>query len=244
MIINQKKNRLLYLIKGLGTLFLYFFISYIRDIPFYLLNINLEDLPEVTYKIYLLVIEVIMILLIYLIFEKEINEAIDDIKINHQKYFYTHFKTYIIGIVIMLGSNIIINFIGGAMSTNETAVRNEFYSFPITTYISAVFLAPLVEEFVFRLGIKSIIKNKILFIIISGLFFGYLHVIKMPFNILFPLYLLSYSAPGLTFAYMMSKTNNIFTSIGFHLMHNGILMSMQVFLLIFTWGIYISHFIW
>ena len=234
MIINQKENRLKYLIKGLSAVALYFLISYIRDVPFLLLKIYIEDIPQTTYKIYLLVVETIMILIIYLIYEEEINKAIDDIKINHKKYYNSHFKTYIIGIIIMLVCNITIDFIGGTISSNEAAVRNEFTAYPITTYISAVFLAPLVEETVFRLSIKAIFKNNIIFILVSGLLFGYLHVIKMPLNILFPLYLLAYSAPGLTFAYMMSKTNNVLTSIGYHLMHNGILMSMQVFILIFT----------
>ena len=234
MLIEQKKNRLLYLFKGLGTLFLYFFISYIRDIPFYIFKINIEDIPQTTYKIYLLVVEICMALLIYIIYENEINKAIDDIKINHKKYFDKYFKVYIIGIVIMLVTNMIISFIGGNMSSNETAIRNEFNNFPITTYISAVFIAPIVEEFVFRMGIRSIFKNNIIYILVSGVLFGYLHIMTMPMNLLFPLYLLSYSSAGIAFAYMMTKSNNILISSWFHLMHNGLLMAMQVFLLIFA----------
>ena len=197
-------------------------------------NINIEDIPQTTYKIYLLIIEITIALLIYIIYENEINLAIEDIKENHQKYFDKYFKVYIIGILIMLASNIIISFVGGAMASNETAVRNEFNSFPITTYLSAVFIAPFVEEFVFRLGIKSIFKNNIIYILVSGVLFGYLHIMTMPVNILLPLYLISYSAPGIAFAYMMAKSNNILISSWFHFMHNGLLMALQVFLLIFS----------
>lgn len=234
MIINQKENRWKYIFKGLGVIFLYFFISFTKNILLTLLGIDLENIKEITYRIYSLIIEIIMFLIIYLIYESEFNEAIDDIKKNHEKYFKENLKYYIIGIIVMFGSNIIINLLGGGLSANEGSVRNEFYSYPITTYISAVFLAPIIEESVFRLSFNAIFKNKTLFIIFSGLTFGYLHVISMPLNILFPLYLLSYSSCGLAFAYMMKKTNNILVPAGFHLMHNGIMMSMQIFLLIFS----------
>ncbi len=234
MLINQKENRWKYIFKGLGVIFIYFFISFARNIPLRLLNIDLENLPEISYKIYSLIIEIIMFLVIYMIYEPEFNAAIDDIKKNHEKYFKDNFKYYIIGIAVMFGSNMLINFLGGGVSSNEGSVRAEFYSYPIITYISAVFLAPIIEESVFRLSFNALFKNKTLFILTSGLLFGYLHVMSMPLNKLFPLYLLSYSSCGLAFAYMTKRTGNILVPTGFHFMHNGIMMSMQIFLLIFS----------
>jgi len=73
----------------------------------------------------------------------------------------------------------------------------------------------------------------ILFILVSGFVFGGLHLTGMLDSNLFALYLVSYSAMGVVFAYMLTKTNNIFVTMGFHFMHNGILMSLQTFLLLF-----------
>ena len=234
MLIDQNKHRWKYIFKGLLTIFLYFFITYIRNIPFILLNINLDDISKTSYRIYLLILDVFMLLIMYLIYEKEFSKAIDDLKNNHNKYFKENLKYYIIGIIIMVGANVLINFLGGGISSNENSVRNELFEYPISTYISAVLLAPIIEETVFRLSFNAIFKNKIIFILTSGLFFGYLHVITMPVNKLFPIYLISYAAPGLAFAYINKRTNNILVSTVLHLMHNGILVSMQIFLFLFT----------
>lgn len=234
MLIEQNKHRWKYTLKGLITIFLYFFITYIKNVPFILLNINLDDISDISYRIYLLILDVFILLIMYLIYEKEFNKAIDDIQLNHQKYFKENLKYYIIGIIIMIGANVIINYLGGGISSNENSVRNELFKYPISTYISAVLFAPIIEETVFRLSFNAIFKNKMIFILTSGLFFGYLHVMTMPLDKLFPLYLISYASPGLAFAYINKKTNNILVSTGLHLMHNGILMSIQIFLLLFT----------
>ena len=66
----------------------------------------------------------------------------------------------------------------------------------------------------------------------SGLIFGGLHVIGNVNSIIDLLYLIPYCVPGFAFAYMLSKTNNIFVPMGFHFLHNGVTMSLQVILLI------------
>ena len=175
-----------------------------------------------------------MMSIIFYIFEEEYKKAFKDIKKNHMKYFNQNLKYYIIGLIVMMGANIFINILGGGLSTNETAIRNEFTSFPIYTFISAVILAPLLEESVFRLSFRSIFKNNFLFITVSSLVFGGLHLLTNPLNELFPLYLLSYSSCGIAFAYMLKKTNNIFTSTFFHFMHNGLILALQTFIFIFS----------
>ena len=134
----------------------------------------------------------------------------------------------------MILSNILINKLGGGISENESAIRDEFKLYPIFTYVSAVFLAPLLEESIFRLSFRSIIKNNIIYIIISGLVFGTLHLIGTKIDYLMPIYLISYCSCGWAFAYMMTKSNNVLISTAFHFMHNGLLMSLQFFLLLFT----------
>ena len=234
MIIEQNKNRLKYFIKGISIILFYFLISLFKNLPFTLLKINIEDIPPHSYNFYSLALEITILVIIYYTFEKEIILAIKDIKENHQKYFDKYFKTYLIGITIMILSNILINKLGGGISENESAIRDEFKLYPIFTYVSAVFLAPLLEESIFRLSFRSIIKNNIIYIIISGLVFGTLHLIGTKIDYLMPIYLISYCSCGWAFAYMMTKSNNVLISTAFHFMHNGLLMSLQFFLLLFT----------
>ena len=159
----------------------------------------------------------------------------DFMNINRTKYRYfkDNFKFYFLGVAIMMLSNILIMILGGSSSENETAVRNQIDFAPIYSFISGVLLAPLLEEGVFRLGFRSVFKNKVLFILASGFLFGFMHLSGMVGSSLFFLYLLSYCGVGLAFAYIMAKTNNIFVSAGFHIMHNGILISLQIFMNLF-----------
>ena len=174
-----------------------------------------------------------MLGIIFIMFEDELKKAWIDLKKNHMSYFSKNLKYYLIGLIIMMSSNLLINLLGGDLAQNETSIRDQFQFAPIFTFISGVFLAPILEESIFRLGFRNMIKNNYLFIIISGLVFGSLHLLAgVDMHLLF-LYLLSYSSFGIIFAYIFVKTNNIFVSTGFHLMHNGILMSLQVLMFLF-----------
>ena len=132
-------------------------------------------------------------------------------------------------------SNAFIVFIlNGGIASNEDSVRELFKVSPIYIYLSAVFFAPVVEELVFRQGIRNLFGRNILFILISGLVFGGLHVVDGYETILDLLYLIPYSSLGIAFAYMLYKTDNIFVSMGFHFMHNGIIMGLQFIVLLFS----------
>ncbi len=234
MITKTDQNEWKYIIKGASVILIYFLFSFFQDIPFILLHINVQNLPDIIKIIYTLSVELLMISLIFYIFEKEFTKAFHDIKKNHLKYFQNNLKYYIIGLIVMMTSNIFINILGGGLSNNETAIRNEFTVFPIYTFISAALLAPLLEESVFRLSFRAIFKSDFAFITVSSLIFGGLHLITNPLNELFPLYLLSYASCGIAFAYMLKKTNNILVSIFFHFMHNGLILALQTFLFIFS----------
>jgi len=81
---------------------------------------------------------------------------------------------------------------------------------------------------IFRQSFRNLFQNKWLFIIISGLVFGGMHVFTgNNISKLDLLYLIPYSAPGMAFAYMLYKTDNIFVSMGFHMLHNGIMIALQ-----------------
>jgi len=199
------------------------------------MNIEAENIPSYLLQIYNVVWEVIFILLIILIFKKEIQTAWTDMKKNHISYFKKYFKYYIIALIVMMVSNAYIFMInGGNIAGNESNVRDMFAVAPIYTYISAVILAPILEELVFRLSLKNVLGNNWLFIISSGLIFGGLHIISSYTGPMDLLYLIPYGSFGVAFGYILVKTQNIFVSMGFHFMHNGIIMALQIFTLLFS----------
>ena len=93
--------------------------------------------------------------------------------------------------------------------------------------------APVVEELVFRLSLKKIFSNKWVFVILSGLVFGSMHVFNDFHTFSDLLYIIPYSTPGIAFALMLKDSDNILVPMFFHFLHNGILISLQFILLLF-----------
>ena len=95
--------------------------------------------------------------------------------------------------------------------------------------ISTVLFAPINEELTFRKSIRDAINNKWAYVLLSGIIFGGLHVISYVSSPLDLVYLIPYCSLGISFALLYYKTNNIFSSISMHMMHN--LLSIIVYLL-------------
>lgn len=231
----MKNNALKNMFKGLLVIAIYYIMSVYQGLPFVLFGIDTEKISIVVKSIYLTCYELLMILIIYSIYKTLLQEKWEDFKKNHIQYFNKYFKYWFLLLGLMMISNMIIMFItkdtSGAQNQNE--VINLFKKAPIYTYLSAVVFAPIVEELVFRQSIRYIIpKNNILYIIVSGLIFGGMHVLGST-NLTEFIYIIPYSLPGMIFAYVLTKSDNIFTTTGLHFIHNGILMSIQTIMLIF-----------
>lgn len=230
---KEKIKRSYTLRKGILVIFTYFFTTIFEGVFLYLLEPNYQNLPIFTKTIYLSLYELIQVGIIVYILRDEIRKCIKDIKKNHKNYFSSCGKYYLIALVLMALSNIIISIVNaGNIAGNEQTVRELFSKAPLYMYFSAVIIAPILEELTFRQGVRNIFTNDKVFIIMSGLIFGGLHVIgnvNAPIDLL---YLVPYSIPGMAFAYMLTKTKNIFTSMGFHFLHNGITMTLQLILLL------------
>lgn len=236
-LVNKKakniEKRLINFGKGMAALFTYFTLSELQTLPLVLSGVDYNVMPLALKVIYLLSFEILMVSAIGLILNKEIKKALTDIKKNHQKYFSKYLKYWLYSLIIMAGSNIIISFInGGGVAGNEETIRQIFTKAPIYMFISAVFIAPVLEELTFRQAFRNIFSNDKVFIIMSGLVFGGLHVVGNVNSPVDLLYLIPYCTPGFVFAYIMAKTDNVFVSMGLHFLHNGVMISLQILLMV------------
>ena len=84
----------------------------------------------------------------------------------------------------------------------------------------AAICAPINEELTFRKSFKEIFPSKWVFVIMSGLIFGLLHITSYIETFSDIIYLIPYSALGIAFALLYYKTDNIFSSITMHSIHN------------------------
>lgn len=140
--------------------------------------------------------------------------------------FKNNFKIYIsnmlprfgiIFIVYAISSLALVSFVGN-ISTNQEIISQ----WPI--YISAflaIIIAPLTEELMFRGFMKKFIKNDILFIILSSLIFGGLHIMQSE-NLSQILFIIPYSILGFAFSLNYVKTKNIASNIFLHSAWNSI----------------------
>lgn len=219
---------------GLGVFGLYYFLPYLQSIPFNIYGLDANELPLTFKIIYLISFYSLLGALIVLIYNKKVSNDFKDMRKNGIQYFNKYIKYWLLGIGVMMVSNLIIKlFIDPNLPSNEQSIRDILEISPIYIFFSAVMYAPIVEELVFRYSFKKIFNNKWVFIILSGLIFGGLHVFNGFENLTDLLYIIPYSAPGIAFAYMLQKSDNVFVPISFHFIHNGILVSLQFFLLIF-----------
>lgn len=158
---------------------------------------------------------------------------------NDLKLFVGNFKLYLPFIIkryfIMLGVMVIvalpIAFLNkGEVSSNQQMLNNMFQKLPLVSLVLSTVYAPFVEENIFRLSLSRIIKNKSLFIIISGFLFGTLHMIDKFTSVWDLLYIFQYSALGICLAKAYVDSKNIFVSISMHFIQN-FLAAMLILLL-------------
>ena len=224
-------------IKGLVVFILYFILSYSTALPLKLLHIDYANMSLTVKQIYLICYNLFIVLLFLFIYKEDIKKDFIDFKKNYKKYFKENIKYWLFALAIMYASNLIIAaikyYMSGNISTaeNEALIRETLAKAPVYTFISASLFAPIMEELTFRKSIRNIFSNKVLFIIISSFIFGGLHVFTNNVTLIDLLYLIPYCAPGVAFAYILVKTDNILNTISLHFIHNTILMILQVVLL-------------
>ena len=124
----------------------------------------------------------------------------------------------------MIFFNLLISVFLGGVSSNEEQVREMLFSSPITSLLSISIIAPISEELIFRKSLQPVLKNKWVYIVVSGVLFGMAHLLTNILSGEFVLtdlfYLLPYGSLGSAFALMDNETKTVFSSIVIHALHN------------------------
>lgn len=207
------------------------------SIPIVLFKLDVASFPKLYKMIYLLTCDIIYMIIIYVIYRKTINKNFKDYFKKFSVNFEESFKYYFIGLLIMIGSNLIITFcFPQAVAGNEETLHEYIDNYPLYMIFSTVMYAPFIEEMIFRKSMKDIFlvkyNNKItkyLYILSSGLIFGSLHVIGQVTSMYDLLFLIPYCSLGIAFAMLYYKSDNIFSTISIHFLNN--LVSIMLYLM-------------
>lgn len=227
--VNGMKNKVLNkfhkIFKSFGIIFLYIFLQVMLGDIF---RLNLSSKNAFIYRNSLLLIYVLLFLIISLFF---LPKLIKDLKSFKKEYLFIALKNWVYGFIVMIISNLyLIHFVGN-IAGNEATNRTLLSSYPIQAILIMSVFAPALEEIVFRLNIKNAINNKYIFMLVSGLLFGSMHVASFS-SLKELLFLIPYGSLGFFFAKTNYETDNIFPSIISHSFHNTLSI-----LLIFLVGI-------
>ena len=213
------EKKVLYTLKTLGLILLLITFSYI---PLIVFNINLKELSYNSKIIYSLICDLLLLIIFILIYKKDIIKDFKNyFNKNIKKNLKLSLKYWLLGLCIMIASNVLIStIISDGIPQNEEIVRQLINKAPLFMIFELIIFAPITEEIIFRRSIKDIINNKNIYILVSGLFFGFMHIvkyIKAPIDII---YIIPYAALGIIFAKLYKKTDNIFSTITIHSIHN------------------------
>lgn len=169
--------------------------------------------------VYDILFNVLVFALVIYIFGKRLKRDFKEFKENSSSYIGYIFKWWGIMLGLSMVAAIIRLLLGGAI---ETANQEALNSAPLW-YVGplAIIWAPVVEEGIFRGGLRRFIKNDKLFIVMSALLFGLLHTIGSETGI-YNIFIqsLQYLVMGGVMAYTYTKTNNIFVNMGIHCVQN------------------------
>lgn len=219
-------------LRGILVCLLFFLSKYIQKFYSYLLKIDINKITA-NQAIYLSLYATLTILLIYiLIYKEDIKKDMKKFKNNLWESLNNGLGAWFMGFVFMFMANTFITSFFSITSGNENIVRAMIKINPSIMLLYAGILAPINEELVFRKAIRDIMgdKYKVLFIIISGLIFGYLHVTNLDVNIYNILFIIPYGILGMALAYTYRETDSIITPILIHMFHNIAVTLFVIFL--------------
>ncbi len=212
---------------------LFFNLSLVIACIFKLVGINYSDFNYIDYACLNTFIELIMFVVVLLFYKKYLKKDLVLFKLNKKDYIKKIISYFLIFLVVKYGvalfSSLLLVMLGSDLVTseNQESVVTLAKTLPFMMMISTSLLAPFVEEGIFRLGIRKVINNKYLFILVSGLIFGFMHI----FPTELPLYValiesLNYVTMGLLLAYIYNETDNIYVVVIIHALNNLLSMLM------------------
>lgn len=104
------------------------------------------------------------------------------------------------------------------VTSSAAWVAYEYFNiFPIGVFISAAIAAPVWEEISFRMAGRNLIKNSVLYVLISSALFGFIHTASF-----LDISILWYFVVGIGFSIVYLKTKDLRIVVGIHFINNFI----------------------
>lgn len=147
-------------------------------------------------------------------------------------------KYWGLGFLVMIISNLVVSSIVGDIPVNEQMARSQITDYPLYAIPTAILIGPILEEVIFRFSLRKCFNKELTFALFSAFIFGFLHVVsaidEFTLNNIINhlkevLYIIPYGSLGYFFAKAYYETENIYSSIIPHILHNSISIGIVIF---------------
>ena len=190
-------NKKMSLMKILLAIVVFFYTSIPVLVVLRTIGFNISSTNYKSLVVYDFISSLIIALIIGVIYFDLLKDDFKRLKIKCNNKIINYLKNIMIGFLMLLVVkyvsaifiNIISTIFGIEISTsdNQAIIEKMVNNLPLLITLSASFFAPVSEEVLFRGGIRKLMNNKGVFITVSGLIFGLMHVTD---NIIFILEIL------------------------------------------------------
>ena len=227
----MNKERIIEIIKGIITLLLFNYYYLLKYIPLLFIpanKVNILNSPKIS-TLLLLFIGLGLLFILLLLYRKDLIKEFKIFKSNIAEKMDVGVTYWGIGLAIMIASNLFLsNVLNSGGAKNETAVQAYINAYPLIMGLDVCIIAPIYEELIFRKGLRSIFSNSYLFVFMSFLIFGLVHVESLATTWVDWLYIIPYGALGGSFALAYKKTDTIYTSMLLHMAHNTMIFLLSI----------------
>ena len=228
----SKKQSSLYMTAGEQIAGVVFFVIYLLVLPFatapifrFVERLIAMDIPRaVEHTIYYYVLFAVTVIIFH------------DFLGRTTRYLFDRFtlvgKTLLMGMVAHYGLNELVYrlvnlVISSRTNLNDTTISAQIDDAPRSTLLIVIFLAPFVEEVLFRGLVFGNLKNKsrLLGYVVSCLLFAALHVWQFAVNdqdVTYFLVMLQYLVPGVVLSWAYEHSGTLWTAIGVHAAVNAL----------------------
>ena len=221
------KEKIINSIKLLVVLFIFFSIGYVVSFIFTILGFDLENFSFLDSAYADALISIILFLIILFLYFKYFKKDFSEFKLDLNKNIKKCIKLFGIILLVKFGASVMTSILAVilnvdfAQSDNQNMLEDLIKVAPILMLISSVIIAPFVEEGVFRLGFREVIDKPVLYVLISGLVFGLIHVFPTEHSLILGLLQsIIYVSLGVVLAYIYLKEDNIYFVIIPHALNN------------------------
>jgi len=211
---NNKKKKILV---NLLVICLYFIW------PYFLSSItNLFNLSENMNLFISCSVNFVFLFIIIYIYKDILNKYYSNLKKNFKSNFFNSLKIFGVGLVLYILFNGLFNILNVPTLSNSNSMMEMFKKVPIMFILNTLFYYPVIEEIVFKMSFKDIIKSKWSFIIITGLLNAFFQIVFSMSNVNDLLYIFPCTIFFCSLSYIYFKTDNILIPIFFRICYNVI----------------------